>query len=292
MDKYEKEAQLGQGTYGTVRRYRHLRTGELVAIKKMRGRFETWRDCVALAEVKALKYLRHKNIVKLKEVIREEQRLYLVFEYMQENLHEVITRRTEAQSPFPESTIRSMMYQALSGLAHLHQHDVFHRDLKPENLLVTGEVLKIGDFGLARSVVTGPPYTEYISSRWYRAPEVLLKNGVYGPAIDMWAIGTIMAEMYGLAPLFAGENEIDQLRQIARFLGPPTEDVWPDGLRFAAILPGGVDHRPVMEKLADALPQASLEALQLLHDLLQYNPNKRPSATEALHYPFFQSALR
>lgn len=166
-----------------------------------------------------MKKLNHANVVKLKEVIRENDHLYFVFEYMKENLYQLMKERNKL---FPESTVRNIMYQILQGLAFIHKHGFFHRDLKPENLLCMGpELVKIADFGLAREIRSRPPYTDYVSTRWYRAPEVLLRSTSYSSPIDIWAVGCIMAEVYTLRPLFPGASEIDTIFKICQVLGTP-----------------------------------------------------------------------
>lgn len=184
MNRYTTIKQLGDGTYGSVLLGRSIESGELIAIKKMKRKFYSWEECMNLREVKSLKKLNHANIVKLKEVIRENDHLYFIFEYMRENLYQLIKERNKL---FPESAIRNIMYQILQGLAFIHKHGFFHRDLKPENLLCMGpDLVKIADFGLAREIRSRPPYTDYVSTRWYRAPEVLLRSTNYSSPIDVW----------------------------------------------------------------------------------------------------------
>lgn len=114
------------------------------------------------------------------------------------------------------------MYQILQGLNFMHKHGFFHRDIKPENLLCNGpELIKIADFGLAREIRSRPPYTDYVSTRWYRAPEVLLRSTNYSSPVDIWAVGCIMAELYTLQPLFPGRSEVDQIFRICSILGTP-----------------------------------------------------------------------
>ncbi|XP_043366303.1 serine/threonine-protein kinase ICK isoform X3 [Dermochelys coriacea] len=219
MNRYTTIKQLGDGTYGSVLLGRSIDSGELIAIKKMKRKFYSWEECMNLREVKSLKKLNHANIVKLKEVIRENDHLYFVFEYMKENLYQLMKERNKL---FPESTVRNIMYQILQGLAFIHKHGFFHRDLKPENLLCMGpELVKIADFGLAREIRSRPPYTDYVSTRWYRAPEVLLRSTSYSSPIDIWAVGCIMAEVYTLRPLFPGASEIDTIFKICQVLGTP-----------------------------------------------------------------------
>jgi serine/threonine protein kinase len=159
-----------------------------------------------LREVKSLKKLNHPNIVKLKEVIRENDELFFVFEFMEANLYEVMKRR---ERHFPESKIRNIMYQIFQGLAFMHKNGFFHRDIKPENMLCRGDIVKIADFGLAREIRSRPPFTDYVSTRWYRAPEILLRSTNYNSPVDIFACGAIMAELYMLRPLFPGNNETD-----------------------------------------------------------------------------------
>lgn len=167
----------------------------------------------------SLKKLNHANLIKLKEVIRENDTLYFVFEYMKENMYQLMKNRDKL---FPESVIRNMMYQVLQGLAFMHRHGFFHRDMKPENLLCCGtELVKIADFGLAREIRSRPPFTDYVSTRWYRAPEVLLHSTNYNSQIDLWAVGCITAELYTFTPLFPGNSEIDQIFKICSILGTP-----------------------------------------------------------------------
>ena len=120
------------------------------------------------------------------------------------------------------------------GIAYLHKHNVFHRDIKPENLLVKGDCVKIGDFGLARETNGRPPFTEYISTRWYRAPEILLRSKRYNSAVDIWAAGCIMAELMSLSPLCPGTNEEDELYKICSILGSPTPSMWSEGVNLAS----------------------------------------------------------
>ncbi|XP_073394984.1 cyclin-dependent kinase F-4 [Physcomitrium patens] len=180
--RYKVMRQLGDGTYGSVWKAVNNVTNEVVAIKKMKRKFYSWDECMNLREVKSLRKLKHPNIVKLKEVIRENDELFFVFEYMEYNLYQL---SKDNDKPFPEAKIRSLAFQILQALEYMHKHGYFHRDLKPENLLVTKDVIKVADFGLAREVRSCPPYTDYVSTRWYRAPEVLLQSPTYCAAIGI-----------------------------------------------------------------------------------------------------------
>ncbi|GJM97236.1 hypothetical protein PR202_ga14147 [Eleusine coracana subsp. coracana] len=210
--------------------------------------------------LQALQKLIHPNIVKLKEVTMENHELFFIFEHMECNLYDVIR---EKQVAFSEGDIQNFMLQILQGLAHMHNNGYFHRDLKPENLLVSNSTIKIADFGLAREVSSNPPYTDYVSTRWYRAPEVLLQSSAYTPAIDMWAVGAILAELFTLSPLFPGESETDQLYKICAVLGTPDYAVWPEGMnlpRSSSFKFFQIPPRNLME----LIPNASLEAIDLI----------------------------
>ncbi|XP_077165061.1 serine/threonine-protein kinase ICK [Paroedura picta] len=284
MNRYTTIKQLGDGTYGSVLLGRSIESGELLAIKRMKRKFYSWEECMNLREVKSLKKLNHANVVKLKEVIRENDNLYFVFEYMKENLYQLMKERNKL---FPESTVRNIMYQILQGLAFIHKHGFFHRDLKPENLLCMGpELVKIADFGLAREIRSRPPYTDYVSTRWYRAPEVLLRSTNYSSPIDVWAVGCIMAEVYTLRPLFPGSSEIDTIFKICQVLGTPKKNDWPEGYRLASTMNFRWP-QCVPNNLKTLIPNASSEAIQLMRDMLQWDPKKRPTASQALRYPYF-----
>ncbi|KAH7664156.1 [RNA-polymerase]-subunit kinase protein [Dioscorea alata] len=229
MEKYRLIKEIGDGTCGIVYKALDLQTNDVVAIKKMKRKYFFWEDCMNLREVKALRRLDHCNIVKLKEIVRENNELFIIFEYMECNLYEVMRERVTA---FSEEEIRNLMSQMLQGLSYMHKNGFFHRDLKPENLLVTNGIIKIADFGLVRETMSKPPYTDYVSTRWYRAPEVLLQSSSYTSAIDMWAVGAILAELFTLSPLFPGESETDQLHKICAVLGTPDGSIWPEGMNF------------------------------------------------------------
>ncbi|XP_061777909.1 serine/threonine-protein kinase MAK isoform X8 [Nerophis ophidion] len=285
MNRYTTLKQLGDGTYGSVLMGRSNESGELVAIKRMKRKFYSWEECMNLREVKSLKKLNHANVVKLKEVIRENDHLYFVFEYMKENLYQLMKDRMRL---IPESVIRNISYQILQGLSFIHKHGFFHRDMKPENLLCMGpELVKIADFGLAREIRSKPPYTDYVSTRWYRAPEVLLRSSTYSSPIDLWAVGCIMAELYTLRPLFPGNSEVDEIFKICQVLGTVKKLDWSEGYHLASAMNFRFP-QCVPTPLKTLIPNASSEAIALMKDLLQWDPKKRPTAVQALRYPYFQ----
>ncbi|MBZ3886297.1 Serine/threonine-protein kinase MAK [Sciurus carolinensis] len=214
---------------------------------------------------------------------------------MKENLYQLMKDRNKL---FPESVIRNIMYQILQGLAFIHKHGFFHRDMKPENLLCMGpELVKIADFGLARELRSQPPYTDYVSTRWYRAPEVLLRSSVYSSPIDVWAVGSIMAELYTLRPLFPGTSEVDEIFKICQVLGTPKKAStlicsnfsfdWPEGYQLASSMNFRFP-QCVPINLKTLIPNASNEAIQLMTEMLNWDPKKRPTASQALKHPYFQ----
>ncbi|KAK9502510.1 hypothetical protein O3M35_011279 [Rhynocoris fuscipes] len=255
----------------------------------MKRKYYSWDEAMNLREVKSLKKLNHANVVKLKEVIRENDTLYFVFEYMKENLYQLMKDREKL---FPEPVVRNILYQVLQGLAFMHRHGFFHRDMKPENLLCCGpELVKIADFGLAREVRSRPPYTDYVSTRWYRAPEVLLHSTTYSCPIDIWAVGCIMAELYTFRPLFPGNSEIDQIFKICSILGTPDKREWYEGHQLAANMNFKF---PQFRKtpMSSLIPNASTEGITLLEAMLHWNPSKRPTAQHSLRQPYFQVGQR
>ncbi|AET01430.1 putative cyclin-dependent kinase CMGC-RCK family [Medicago truncatula] len=289
MEWYTILKELGDGSCGHVYKARDMRTFEIVAVKRLKRKFCFWEEYTNLREIKALRKMNHQNIIKLREVVRENNELFFIFEYMDCNLYQLIKER---EKPFSEEEIRCFMKQMLQGLSHMHKKGFFHRDLKPENLLVTNDVLKIADFGLAREVSSMPPYTQYVSTRWYRAPEVLLQSPCYTPAVDMWAIGAILAELFTLTPIFPGESEIDQMYKIYCILGMPDSTCFTIGANNSRLL-DFVGHEVVAPvKLSDIIPNASMEAIDLITQLLSWDPSRRPDADQSLQHPFFHVNTR
>ncbi|MES1911711.1 MAG: hypothetical protein MHM6MM_004104 [Cercozoa sp. M6MM] len=292
MNRYRELGALGDGTFGSVFKAQNRATGEIVAIKKMKRKFFSWRECLQLREVRSLRKLSHESIVQLKEVIRDSNELFFVFEHMQRNLYELMKERLQSNSSFSDDEVRHVMRQVLLGLDYMHKHGFFHRDLKPENLLVrtcssSGAIsCKIADFGLAREIRSAPPYTDYVSTRWYRAPEVLLRQRDYSAAVDLWAVGAIMAEMISLRPLFPGKNEPDEVYKICAVLGSPGAEEWPHGHQLATKLRMRWP-RLNAASLAYLLPTASPAAIDVMQSVLQWNPKRRATAAQLLTHPYF-----
>lgn len=283
MERYKILKAVGDGTFGVVYKATNTATGEICAIKKMKKKFQSWDECLALREIKSLRKFNNPNIVKMKEVFRVNDELHLVFEFMEENVYELIKDR---KNPLPESQIRSIASQLLQGLAYMHKHGFFHRDLKPENLMISGPICKITDFGLAREIRSKPPFTDYVSTRWYRAPEILLRSTSYNSPVDLFAVGCIMAELYMLKPLAPGTNESDQMFKFCSILGTPSMSAWPEGYRLASQMNYKFPSCAPLN-LASLIPNASYDAILLMSALLQWDPQKRPTASECLEMPYF-----
>ena len=287
MERYKTLKIVGDGAYGSVYKALNKTTGEIVAIKKMKKKFTTWEECVSLREIKSLRKLSHQNIVKLKEVIRSNDELYLVFEFIDQNIYQVMRDRPEV---LDGNAIRSIVYQVLSGLAYMHRNGFFHRDMKPENLLFQNGVVKIADFGLAREIRSKPPFTDYVSTRWYRAPEILLRSTCYNSPVDIFALGTIMAELYIHKPLLPGINEHDQMVKICSILGTPTAEVWPEGYKLASRI-GMIFPNSFPANFQKIIPTAPGEAIDLITKMMCFDPQKRPTASECLEHTYFADKI-
>lgn len=223
MHKYDIKEVIDEGAYGIVYKAVVKESQETVAIKKFKeGDENELVKRTTLREVKMLRSLKQKNIVQLKDAFRRRQRLYLVFEFIEKNLLRVLEERPNGLSP---NTVQKYIYQLLKAIEFCHRNNVIHRDIKPENLLINpqNEEMKVCDFGFARKVKENQTeaLTDYVATRWYRSPELLL-SGYYGKEVDIWAVGCIMGEITDGDALFPGDNEIDQLFCIQKIMGPLT----------------------------------------------------------------------
>uniref|UniRef100_A0A8C8VLF9 MOK protein kinase n=1 Tax=Pelusios castaneus TaxID=367368 RepID=A0A8C8VLF9_9SAUR len=221
--EYKPIGKIGEGTFSDVLKTQSLRDGNYYACKQIKQHFESIEQVNSLREIQALRRLNpHPNILMLHEVIfdRKSGCLTLICELMDMNIYELIKGR---RKPLPEKKIMNYMYQLCKSLDHMHRNGIFHRDVKPENILIKQDTLKLGDFGSCRSVYSKQPYTEYISTRWYRAPECLLTDGYYSYKMDMWSSGCVFYEITSFHPLFPGSNELDQISKIHDILGTPAK---------------------------------------------------------------------
>ncbi|KAG5540414.1 hypothetical protein RHGRI_020584 [Rhododendron griersonianum] len=257
---YKIIKEVGDGTFGTVWRAINKQSGEVVAIKKMKRKYYSWEECINLREVKSLRKMNHPNIVKLKEVIRENDILNATY---------INLLKTE-QSFSQKLKSEIGAFKCFRGLHTCVSEDIF---------IVT-----------LSQISSQPPYTEYVSTRWYRAPEVLLQSPLYDSAVDMWAMGAIMAELFTLRPLFPGSSEADEIYKICSVLGTPTASVWAEGLKLA----NDINYQfPQLTgvHLSVLIPSASEDAVNFITSLCSWDPCKRPTALEALQHPFFQSCF-
>uniref|UniRef100_A0A8C4P4G5 MOK protein kinase n=1 Tax=Dromaius novaehollandiae TaxID=8790 RepID=A0A8C4P4G5_DRONO len=221
MKLLEELSRIESGTFSDVLKMLSLRDGKYYACKHMKQHFKSIEQVNNLREIQALRRLNpHPNILMLHEVVFDKKAgcVSLICELMDMNIYELIRGR---RKPLPEKKIINYMYQLCKSLDHIHRNGIFHRDVKPENILIKQSTLKLGDFGSCRSIYSKQPYTEYISTRWYRAPECLLTDGYYSYKMDMWSAGCVFYEITSLQPLFPGSNELDQISKIHDIIGTP-----------------------------------------------------------------------
>ncbi|KAG5009190.1 hypothetical protein JHK87_017705 [Glycine soja] len=293
-EAFEKLEKVGEGTYGKVYRAREKATGKIVALKKTRLHED--QDGVpptTLREVSILRMLsRDPHVVSLMDVKQGQNKegktvLYLVFEYMDTDLKKFIRSFDQPGQNIPPETIKSLMYQLCKGIAFCHGHGILHRDLKPHNLLMDRKtmMLKIADLGLARAyTVPIKKYTHEILTLWYRAPEVLLGATHYSMAVDIWSVGCIFAELVTRRALFPGDSELQQLLHIFRLLGTPNEEVWPG---VSKLKDWHEYPQWNSQSLSTAVPGLEELGLDLLSQMLEYEPSKRISAKKAMEHAYF-----
>ena len=296
MNKYQIIKIIGDGTYGQVYEGINKETNKKVAIKKLKNKMSSWEDCILQNEVRFLRKLNHENVVKLLEVIREQNSdVSYIFEYCDCNLFQFIENHRKQKMFISEMKIRNIIYQIVCGVKYLHSCNIMHRDLKPENILmiINNNLIKIADFGTAKEI---PEYknnslTDYVCTRWYRAPECTLKSTNYNEKIDVWAIGCIMAELYTLKPLFPGIDEFDQLNKILKIVGTPDYNEWPEGYALVQKLNIRLPNYN-KSNLKQYVFNANDDAIDFLEFIFQLNPDKRPSCSELLKHPYFTEVQR
>jgi len=286
LDIEQEIGKKGEGTFSEVLTCR-LSDGRLAAVKRMKSEFRSWEQVNSLREVQALRRLNpHPNIIDLYDVKYDPstRKLDLICELMDMNIYERIKNR---KHHLPEALVKVYIYQLCKSLDHMHRNGIFHRDVKPENILIKDDVLKLADFGSCRGIYSKPPFTEYISTRWYRPPECLLTDGRYSFKMDMWSVGCVFFEVLSLYPLFPGQNELDQISKIHDVVGTPSPEL------LAKLQKGSTHTKHKFEKkdgvgLRHYLPQASAECVELMEGLLMYDPEERFSARQALKHPYFR----
>mmetsp|Transcript_10761 Transcript_10761/g.12777 ORF Transcript_10761/g.12777 Transcript_10761/m.12777 type:complete len:474 (+) Transcript_10761:231-1652(+) len=304
--RYKVKRPVGEGAFGVIVSAQDMKTGDMVAIKKLRRVFDTPSiSRRTIREVKLLRHLCHENIVSLVDITSPEtydlfSDIYLVTEPMDTDLHKII----RSKQTLSDSHIQYFIYQILRGLKYIHSAGVLHRDLKPSNILVNANCdCKIADFGMARTAVSvsdvkekgknrgdlGAMMTGYVTTRWYRAPEIILSWRIYTKAVDLWSVGCILAELLGRTPIFPGKNYNHQLRLIFGTLGTPKpSDVTFIKCQHTKDQVLAMAHKSPIP-LKQLYPHAEPECLALLRWLLEFVPNRRATVTDALQHRYLEN---
>ncbi|KAI8013567.1 Mitogen-activated protein kinase 3 [Camellia lanceoleosa] len=280
---------IGRGAYGIVCSVMNSETNEMVAIKKIANAFDNFMDAKrTLREIKLLRHLDHENVIAIRDVIppplrQEFSDVYIAMELMDTDLHQII----RSNQGLSEEHCQYFLYQILRGLKYIHSANVIHRDLKPSNLLLNANCdLKIIDFGLARPTSENEGMTEYVVTRWYRAPELLLNSSEYTAAIDVWSVGCIFMELMNRKPLFPGNDHMHQMRLLIELLGTPTESDLEfirseDARRYLRQFP-----QHPRQQLAMVFPHVNPLAIDLIEKMLTFDPSKRITVEQALAHPY------
>ncbi|XP_049376658.1 LOW QUALITY PROTEIN: cyclin-dependent kinase G-2-like [Solanum stenotomum] len=300
VEEFERLSKIGEGTYGVVYKAREKKTGEFVALKKLKILKKDEKKVFRLTflrEIEILLTCHHPSIVHVKEVVvgttttkLNNRVFYIVMKYLENDL-QVLTEKQR----FCQREIKCLMLQPLEGVKYLHDNWIIPRDLKTSNLLINEKCeLKIADFGLARRTQSGPPlkpYTQEVVTLWYRSPELLMGMKKYSNAIDMWSIGCIMAELLTNKPIFDGKSKIDQINKIFGILGTPDEKIWPGFTKLCGLNKVKFVNKKHNYSLRKRFPSISFtytvlsnSGIDLLNKFLTYDPNKRIIAEAALKH--------
>jgi renal tumor antigen len=284
-------AKLGEGSFAEVFKVKQNGSDKVFAVKRLKKRYHSVEEVKRLPEILSLQHVQgHPNVIDLVDLIYEPKNGYvaMVFELMDCNAYELIS---EHITPFTEQISLILVYQLLSAVEFMHSKGMFHRDIKPENCMINKDTmtLKLADFGSTRGVASTAPYTEYVATRWYRAPECILTSGSYGPQVDEWAVGCMLYEFLTAHPLFPGKHEVDQIARIHALLGTPSGDVLAQFSQNPNTQISFVFPERYPQDFRRLLPRKTSEAvIDLIKKLLIYNPQDRISAAEALRHSAFR----
>jgi len=290
---YEYIKLIGKGAYGIVWSAKDKKNKKKVAIKKVHDAFEDLIDAKRIVrEIRLLSFFDHENIISLIDVMKPHEGktgfedIYIITDLMETDMHRVIYSRQE----LTDEHIQYFIYQILRGILCMHSALVIHRDLKPSNLLLNKNCdLKICDLGLARGFdAQDNLLTEYVVTRWYRAPEVILNASEYDHSVDIWSVGCIFAELLGKAPLLPGDDYLDQIKRVIGILGTPTKSELSFignelAVKFVRSLP-----KRNKQSWSTLFPKSNPVALDLLGKMLNFNPLKRYNVKQCLSHPYFE----
>uniref|UniRef100_A0A8C9CWJ0 Cyclin-dependent kinase-like 3 n=1 Tax=Panthera leo TaxID=9689 RepID=A0A8C9CWJ0_PANLE len=286
MEMYETLGKVGEGSYGTVMKCKHKDTGQIVAIKVFYEKPEKSVNKIATREIKFLKHFHHENLVNLIEVFRQKKKIHLVFEFID---HTVLDELQHYCHGLESKRLRKYLFQILRAIEYLHNNNIIHRDIKPENILVSQSgITKLCDFGFARTLAApGDIYTDYVATRWYRAPELVLKDTSYGKPVDIWALGCMIIEMATGNPYLPSSSDLDLLHKIVLKVGnltPHLQNIFSKSPIFAGVVLPQVQHPKNARK---KYPKLNGLLADIVHACLQIDPAERTSSTDLLHHEYF-----
>uniref|UniRef100_G1MHJ3 Cyclin-dependent kinase-like 3 n=3 Tax=Ailuropoda melanoleuca TaxID=9646 RepID=G1MHJ3_AILME len=286
MEMYETLGKVGEGSYGTVMKCKHKDTGQIVAIKIFYEKPEKSVNKIATREIKFLKQFHHENLVNLIEVFRQKKKIHLVFEFVD---HTVLDELQHYCHGLESKRLRRYLFQILRAIEYLHNNNIIHRDIKPENILVSQSgITKLCDFGFARTLAApGGIYTDYVATRWYRAPELVLKDTSYGKPVDIWALGCMIIEMATGNPYLPSSSDLDLLHKIVLKVGnltPHLQNIFSKSPIFAGVVLPQVQHPKNARK---KYPKLNGLLADIVDACLQIDPAQRTSSTDLLHHEYF-----